>query len=204
VLAAGREIETLSTTNLNGTAAINLTGNEFANTVIGNAGINALSGGGGNDILDGGAGADKLNGGAGNDTFHIDNALDQTIEGAGGGNDRVYASVSYTLAAGREIEALSTNNIAGTAAISFTGNEFANTIIGNAGINTLSGGGGNDALFGGLGSDMLTGGAGRDSFVFNAALGAANVDTITDFSVADDTIRLDDSIFGALTSTPVH
>jgi Ca2+-binding RTX toxin-like protein len=31
-------------------------------------------------------------------------------------------------------------------------------------------------LNGGLGSDMLAGGAGLDAFVFNAALGATNVE----------------------------
>jgi Ca2+-binding RTX toxin-like protein len=36
-------------------------------------------------------------------------------------------------------------------------------------------------------------------FIFNAALDAAtNVDEITDFSVADDTIRLDHLVFAAL------
>ena len=48
-LAPGQEIETLSTSNTPGTAAINLTGNARANTLIGNAGANVLNGGAGND-----------------------------------------------------------------------------------------------------------------------------------------------------------
>ena len=43
-----------------GTDAINLTGNEFANTIFGNAGANVLDGGGGADVLAGFGGADSF------------------------------------------------------------------------------------------------------------------------------------------------
>ncbi|MBT9100001.1 hypothetical protein KFZ76_20070 [Methylovulum psychrotolerans] len=66
--------------------------------------------------------------------------------------------------------------------------------------NTLSGGNGNDLLAGSLGNDTLTGGLGQDTFAFNSALGAGNIDTITDFNVANDTIRLSKGIFTTLTS----
>lgn len=59
-LTAGSEIEVLRTTNDNAKSALNLTGNEFAQTIIGNAGAN---------IIDGKAGADALYGGRGSDTF---------------------------------------------------------------------------------------------------------------------------------------
>lgn len=64
-----------------GTANINGTGNDLANTLTGNSGDNMLagglgkdiiSGGAGNDTLNGGAGADKLTGGTGNDIFLFD------------------------------------------------------------------------------------------------------------------------------------
>jgi Ca2+-binding RTX toxin-like protein len=80
-LQAGSQVETLSTSTAAGTTAINLTGNEFANSVNGNAGANALNGGVGNDTLWGGAGtdtltgswgADRLNGGPGADRFDFD------------------------------------------------------------------------------------------------------------------------------------
>jgi Ca2+-binding RTX toxin-like protein len=58
-------------------------------------------------------------------------------------------------------------------------------------------------LAGGLGNDRLTGGAGKDIFAFNSALGAGNIDTLTDFSVADDTIRLENGIFTTLTTPGV-
>ena len=39
------------------------------------------------------------------------------------------------------------------------------------------------------------GGRGPDTFVFNTKLGAANVETILDFNVADDRFLLSDAIF---------
>ena len=57
-LNAGAEVETLSTTDSGGTAAIALTGNDFGQTIIGNAGDNFLNGGGGADTLQGLGGAD--------------------------------------------------------------------------------------------------------------------------------------------------
>ena len=40
--------------------------------------------------------------------------------------------------------------------------------------------------------------AGNDSFVFSSLLDPGNIDTIGDYSVSDDTMRLDDAIFSAL------
>lgn len=62
-------VETLQTTNAAGTGAINLTGNDFGQTILGNAGINILKGNGDIDTVKGGAGADKIYGGLGNDTL---------------------------------------------------------------------------------------------------------------------------------------
>ena len=57
-LSSGSEIETLRTTNDNGKSAINLTGNDFGQTLVGNAGANILDGKGGADTLIGGGGKD--------------------------------------------------------------------------------------------------------------------------------------------------
>jgi phospholipase/lecithinase/hemolysin len=64
-LSAGSEIEVLRTTNDKGKTAINLTGNDFDQTVIGNAG---------NNIIEGKAGSDVLIGGGGKDSFILSNA----------------------------------------------------------------------------------------------------------------------------------
>ena len=73
------------------------------------------------------------------------------------------------------------------------------TLYGGAGEDTLYGIGGNDTLHGGAGNDVLTGGSGADAFVFNTPLNAStNVDRITDFTVGEDTICLDRSVFSGL------
>ena len=178
-LAANVAVETLRTTNANATTPITLVGNNLANLLIGNAGSNILVGGGG---------VDRLEGLAGNDSYWVDSAADVVIDTAG--IDNVNASVSYTLARGLAMESLRTNSAVGTTAINLTGNEFANLIDGNAGSNALNGG---------LGNDKLTGNAGNDFFVFNTVLNATtNVDTITDFVVANDTVRLENSVFTGL------
>ena len=69
---------------------------------------------------------------------------------------------------------------------------------GDRGNDYLAGGNGSDVLNGGNGSDTLIGGIGRDAFVFNSALVPENVDTISDFSVLDDIIRLDSAMFMGL------
>jgi len=207
----GDEIERLT---LTGTANLNGMGNASANRLDGNAGANILDGGagddslyglsgddsliggGGNDLLDGGFGADTMQGDAGDDSYIVDHAGDVVTEQAGGGSDRVSASISYTL--GAEIEQLT---LTGTADLDGTGNALANRLDGNAGANlldglkgndslyglggndTLAGGEGNDKLDGGLGADSMAGGAGRDIFQFRSVV-EADGDVVGDFSVA--------------------
>ncbi|WP_284164501.1 calcium-binding protein [Frigidibacter sp. SD6-1] len=81
-----------------------------------------------------------------------------------------------------------------------TGSNFNDWLSGNAAANRLIGGAGDDTLIGGAGNDALMGGLGSDAFVFDTAIGSGNVDTITDFSVVDDTIWLDNAVMGGLGS----
>jgi Ca2+-binding RTX toxin-like protein len=121
--------------------------------------------------LNGGIGADAMFGGTGNDTYIVDNTGDVVTEAVGEGTaDMVKTSVSYTLAAGSEVETLS-----GTGAVGLTlrGNEFANTVNGTNGASpndTLFGGAGNDTLNGGLGADVMAGGIGNDTYFVDNAL----------------------------------
>ncbi len=187
---------------LNGAAAINGTGNALANTITGNgannslfglAGADTLSGGAGNDILDGGAGIDAMMGGAGNDTYFVDNIADSPTENANGGVDMIFASVNYVM--GAHLENIT---LTGAAAAFVTGNFSNNVMAGNGAANALNGGFGADTLLGKGGNDTLTGGAGPDVFVFDTAPNAlTNRDTIADFVVVDDTIRLENAIFSA-------
>ncbi|MET0528333.1 MAG: cadherin domain-containing protein, partial [Microvirga sp.] len=72
-------------------------------------------------------------------------------------------------------------------------------LVGGVGRDTIQGGAGSDTLEGGRGHDVLIGGTGRDKFVFDTEPSRArNMDRILDFSVKDDTIQLDNSIFWKL------
>jgi len=138
---------------LNGNAGANmLAGLDGNDKLAGGGGADTLLGGNGNDRLDGGTGADTMIGGAGNDTYFVDSVADHVTEAVGGGVDRVFASTSYRLAAGSEIEYLSAN--AAGKNFKLTGNEFVNHINGGDGNDTLDGGGGGDFLHGGAGNDV--------------------------------------------------
>ena len=197
VLKPGVAVETLRTTAPSGTAAIHLTGNEFANILTGNAGNNILDGGGGVDMHDR----------TGRRRFVCRRQrLDKIVETTG--TDNVSAAVSYTLAANVAVETLRTINAAATTAINLTGNNLANIVTGNAGNNILNAGAGNDTLNGCLGSDTLignlgkdtsTGGGGNDIFRYLATTHSpvgAGADVILDFDDSNDD-RIDVSaLFG--------
>lgn len=78
------------------------------------------------------------------------------------------------------------------------GTNRSDTLTGTAGVDHISGSNGGDKIFGKGGNDVLTGGSDWDKFVFDTALGAGNVDTITDFDTRYDYIYLDNAIFTKL------
>jgi Ca2+-binding RTX toxin-like protein len=143
---------------LQGTTAINGTGNTLNNSITGNIAANVLNGGLGNDTLIGGLGNDTLIGGLGNDSYYVDNTADIIIENLNEGTDTVFTTISYTLSA-THVENLT---LQGTTAINGTGNELNNILTGNSAVNTIDGGIGNDTLNGGIGNDILLGGVGAD------------------------------------------
>ncbi len=152
---------------LTGSASINGTGNSLNNILTGNTGVNVLTGS------------------TGNDTYVVNTAGDRVIEANGQGTDQVNSSVSFGLG-GQYIEKLA---LTGTSNISALGNSLNNTLAGNSG---------NNVIDGSTGRDVLTGASGADHFVFSTALNAStNVDRIADYSVAADTIRLNDAVFTA-------
>ena len=160
-LGAGQAIEQL--VNI-GDDALALTGNEFNNHLIGAAAADTLSGGLGNDTLDGRGGADSLEGGGAIDWYYVDNAGDIVIESTiagGGSNDRVNASVNWTLGAGQQVEEIV--NILATG-LNLTGNELDNRFFGGVGNDTLNGGLGNDTIYGQGGADSMVGGTGNDIY----------------------------------------
>ncbi|HHF3082263.1 TPA: retention module-containing protein [Vibrio diabolicus] len=75
------------------------------------------------------------------------------------------------------------------------GSDAGITLAAGTGDDYILGGDGDDVLIGGLGSDILTGGAGSDIFKWTEdTVDNGAIDTITDFSVNEDTIDLKDVI----------
>ena len=201
-----------SSRDFNLTAGANVFGT-FENLILtgtavkgtGNSGVNTLTGNAVGNTLDGGTNADTMIGGAGDDTYVVQNSNDIVNETANGGagKDTVKSSISFNLTASTKVIGTFENlTLTGTDAIKATGNGSANVLTGNDVANTLNGGSNNDTLNGGLGKDLLIGGSGADKFLFKTTLSAStNVDTIDDFSVADDTIQLENAIFKAVVGT---
>ncbi|HEY8383814.1 MAG TPA: M10 family metallopeptidase [Microvirga sp.] len=102
-------------------------------------------------------------------------------------------NIFNALLAGGDLRSLIENAVGGSGGDILKGNAVRNVLRGNGGNDILNGAGGNDVLFGG---------SGRDTFVFSSGLaGEASMDRIADFRPVDDTIRLENGVFTALTRT---
>ena len=116
VLGAAADIETFSTTNAAGTGAINLTGNDIAQSITGNAGINFIDGRLGNDVLSGGNGADTfifstaLNAATNLDTISDFIAIDDTVQLS----NAIFSALGGTILAADFL--INTTGVAATAA----------------------------------------------------------------------------------------
>jgi Ca2+-binding RTX toxin-like protein len=169
------------------TAAINLVGGAFAQTIAGNAGAN---------IIDGGTGADTLVGRGGDDSYIVRDGLANVHESAGEGSDIVYAAASYRLRDGQSLEFLLAHDAASTADLNLVGNALAQVIAGNAGANIIDGAGGADTLVGRGGNDTYlvrdagtfvyeTAGEGSD-VIYTAVSYALTSDSSIEFLLADN------------------
>jgi Ca2+-binding RTX toxin-like protein len=154
---------------LQGGAGLQGYGNDQANVIAGNAGGN---------LLDGGLGADTMRGGAGSDAYFVDNLRDVVIENVNEGNDTVFSTAHYTLAANVETLVLQ-----GGGDLQGYGNALANTLVGNAGSNILNGFSGADAMAGGAGDDFYFIDSSGDRITENAGEG-----NDTAFSTIDYTL----------------
>lgn len=183
---------------IGGSGNDSLEGDGLANVLSGGAGNDVLKGDGGNDVLKGGAGKDSLDGGSGADEADYSDkteVVSVSLNGATTADVKVNGGVEDTI---RNIE----NVRGGSGKDTLTGDSQANRLDGGVDNDTLKGLEGNDILVGGAGNDILTGNSGTDQFVFDVATNAAsNLDRITDFNVASDTIVLENAIFTAFAAT---
>ena len=109
---------------------------------------------------------------------------------ATGDSMKVDASSLTTAAASLDFSANTT-----TGAVTLIGGNTGDTLTGGAGADVILGNAGNDVIDGTTGVDTLTGGLGNDVFVVDSgALTTANKDVVTDFSHADDSIRINDAL----------
>ncbi|WP_372574668.1 calcium-binding protein [Ruegeria jejuensis] len=113
-------------------AGMDITGDQFANSLLGGPLDDKISGGGGDDSINGYGGDDLLHGQGGNDTIDGDLGNDRLTGGEG--HDSLYGwSGNDTLVGGRGDD----------------------TLLGELGNDRLFGGDGSDQLFGGAGNDYL-------------------------------------------------
>ena len=146
-------------------------GNDDLSLSVGDKAFGQIKGQLGDDYIGGGQFDDRLYGGDGNDVMAGAQGHD-TMYG-GKGNDTIYGFIQPA-----------------------NGPDSADDLFGDEGKDRIKGDDGADNIHGGTGDDKLTGGDGRDTFYFETKLDEQkNVDKITDFSLAKDTIVLSAKIF---------
>lgn len=150
-------------------------------------GDDLVHGAAGDDVLGGGLGDDTLMGGAGADTIYggadaAGSGINDVIVG-GAGADVLFASGGNDSVDGGDGGDLIFGGLGDDTIVGGSGNDDLYSAGGN---DVVSGGIGNDTLWGGAGDDIFTGGDGSDVFVF----AKTGDDTVEDFNVAEDELRL--------------
>lgn len=156
-----------TTTNPNGGTTFYTGDTATTQTIYGNAGNNILNGrqGDGTDGLGGAGAVDTLIGGTGDDIYRVYAQGDVVVEDTSGGNDTIYTSASYSLAANDtaiQTAAIGANTGANyiaagssaqienlifadatntTVAATLTGNGYGQIIVGNYANNVINSGG---------------------------------------------------------------
>ena len=175
----------------------NIVGSSLDDTITGNAGNNVVDGGTGNDTVrfDGVAAAVTVNlatgiaTGQGNDTLRnienvVGSSLDDTITGNAGNNVIDGGLGNNTIDGGAGVNTAAFNRTAQAVTVDLskgTATGQGTDILRN--IQNVTGSSRNDTITGSAGNNVIDGGAG------------------TDFDPASDTIRLDKTIFTALTQS---
>lgn len=199
-----------------GTGADTLYGDAGDDSIFGNTGVDLIYGGAGNDWISSGNGVDVAYGEAGNDTIIGRTGYD-TIYG-GDDNDALYGSEGQDLIFGDAGDdyvsgGLGFDTVSGGAgndqvygnlgSDSIMGDAGNDSLYGATGNDTLRGGSGDDLIYGSQGEDVIEGGAGNDTlfggslndvFVFGVGDGR---DTIDDYEIGRDILRLDSAITGS-------
>ena len=185
----------------------NVSGSNFADTIVGNDGNNVLSGGDGADVLSGGLGNDNLYGGTGNDTLD-GGPGDDSLDGGDGFDTVTYASATAGVTLDLSLSGPQATGGGGTDSVTqierIVGSAFADhltsglsggtlegglgddVLIGLAGPDILLGGDGADVLNGGAGDDVLNGGTGVDTASYAGA--ASGVTVNLSLATAQDTL----------------
>jgi len=183
-------------------------GSAFGDEFYGTAGWDGFYAGAGDDVLEGRGGGDRLDGGEGIDfavywssTSGVRASLKSPHLNTGDAAGDEYVSIEG-LQGSWHADVLQGNDGANTL-WDYGGND---ELLGEGGNDYLHGGDGADTLSGGDGLDWLAGGAGRDVFRFDTSPWSGgvvsgtgqspqNVDTLVDFSAAEDRIALNASEF---------
>ena len=198
-------------------------GNNGNDILVGNNIANTFDGGGGNDLVFAGTSNDAViwnanNAGTSNNNTdghdYVDGGLGSdriTITGSNNSETYVVQTRSDAVTAGitglaADTEMVITRNGTTTGAVIAEVRSVKSIVINGGNGNTINhGSSGNDSpLAGGADTDVLTGAGGADNFVFNTALAAAAVDTITDFvttaanAAVHDVIVFDNAVFTAI------